>query len=389
MSRFPSVHDAVSDPQGGDITPDEHAYLRAIADTPTITATERDRRLGVPTSTGHLRRRVLEAKGYLRLLPVRTGRRGGAAVLTALTHRAMQLLDRPAAGQSRQDDALLRAYYGEQLAAWAAGRGWQAEIRSDDGVVDVRIRRPSGRIAIMIILSGDDAARAARWAADAAADAVYLVAPDLGAIRRAARQARHLLPPAAATRVRFTPLARLLAAGIPEESLRDGAPAAPGWGSPSDGASPRSAPYPADGNRTPRRVPSPGGRRPRRPELHALLTLALRHLDDAFALDHLPLADLPAAAPYVRRYAGRTAARGRGVQHLLRDAVERITEARPQRAFERFARAYVAGASVAAAARHAGVSREHASRVFRPRLVDHLVIELRAMACGDETMPRP
>jgi hypothetical protein len=86
---FPAaVHASGIGPRGGEVTPDEQAYLCAIANTPTMTATERDRWLGIPVSTGHRRRATLQAKGYVRLVRVPTGHRGGPAVVTELTEQS-------------------------------------------------------------------------------------------------------------------------------------------------------------------------------------------------------------------------------------------------------------------------------------------------------------
>jgi hypothetical protein len=111
---------------------------------------------------------------------------------------------------------------------------------------------------------------------------------------------------------------------------------------------------------------------------------AVRHIGDPLVLDSLPLARLPAMQPYMRRFAGRTAARGLGLQAMLQDAARRTAEYSASSAFARFACAYIDGASVAAAARHAGVTREHASRVYRTRLIERLTGELLAVLLPGE-----
>lgn len=401
LHRPKSDNDPTSDPsprcnarveqRSDDLTVDEHAYLRTIAATPRMSATERDRWLGVPASTGHVRRKVLEARGYVRLTRVRTGRRGGAAALVELTERAVLLLDGCQQPTQHADaDAPIRAYHRRRIADWAVRQGWQPDTASDDPAAPLIIRRAERSIAVQVMLHGDEAERATLRSGRIAVDALYLVFPSAEALQRMTLTTRQFPGPEPSRKVRCISLARLLAEEI---STRP----AVGWCdrqprvAVGDDKRVTSLPPPRVDDANLSGTARDSRQRGHAAALRTQLAEALRHVDDAFVLDHLPLARLPAIVPYAAPFSGRTAASGRGLQRLIQDAAARLTEIRPDGTFATFVRAYVGGASVAAAARRAGVTREHASRVFRPRLIDYLVTEvrtlLRASHGGERRMP--
>jgi hypothetical protein len=272
-----------------DLSGEERTYLASIAEAPHMAATARDQSLGLPVSTGHLRRAALQAKGYIRVVRIRTGRRGGPAVVIELTEKALRLL---------KDEACRRSTIG------ARGQGCGAAA---NGAEDTHPQSPGDLLD------------------DVVGRSVGRLGGNVAGTRRTFGQDSFL---------------RITA---------------------TDGAIP------------------PGG------ALRAQLAEALRHIDDAHALDFLPLARMRVVAPHARRFAGRSAPHGRGLQMFLRELSQRITETRPGGRFELFVQALVGGATVTTAAGSAGVTREHASRVYRPRLIRRLAEEIQALAVARRT----
>jgi hypothetical protein len=382
-ARMPSPHDAERDRAGEarllGLTGEELEYLAAIARTPLMAATERDRNLGLSAYSGHRRRTMLVDTGHVHLSRLRTGRRGSTVVLVELTEKAARLLDelgiRPARVRGR--GSLARRYYQRWLADWAARHGWFAEIESSDTGADVMVHRRTDRLGIALILGTDGDELADRNLDPDAYDELYVVSPDADVLRCTQARVRCHAAVAGRAHVKYLCLARLVGDVVTEEQFVLTGPRRSGSAVERNEAEGHGRARPARVNAAHRNRRRGAEAAQKRSEaLHRQIAEALRHRDDALALDHLPLARLPLLETYTCRYAGRTAAGGLALQHLLREATRRLTAFHPDGKFERFARAYIAGATVACAGRRAGVTREHASRVFRPRLVERLAAEL-------------
>jgi hypothetical protein len=135
-------------------------YLVSCAREPFLSATERDRRLGIPAGTGNAYRGELERRGSLKLHRLQTGRRGGRVLGTEVTESGHGLLARfgAAVGKPRGRGSYEHKYEQWVIHQWGEARGYRSVIEHEVAgkAVDVYQVWEGEKVALEVVMEGLD-----------------------------------------------------------------------------------------------------------------------------------------------------------------------------------------------------------------------------------------
>ena len=133
-------------------------YLQAIAETPFLPVTERDKRLGLSSWKGNRIRQELKDTDMLRFHEVNMGLRGKQITLTEPTDKAYHLLDALQVKVERPsgNGGFAHRFWQDTIYRWAVNQGYPARIEQalDKKRVDIGVQWVEKRCAVEVVMEG-------------------------------------------------------------------------------------------------------------------------------------------------------------------------------------------------------------------------------------------